>query len=142
MNDKEQFDFLYSQAEKIIVSLPEYQFRFSAALTVILGWLITSDSARSFIASNPTPLKFGAYAAVALLIVCHSIWLWRHYSEAQKAHRALIEFAEKSDLINPRLIRPFALHISLPITYMAVNLILSSSILIVVFLAKDVSVGG
>lgn len=48
---------LRDQADKLISSIPDYQLKFTAALTVVFGWLISVDETRNYIVNHAVMFK-------------------------------------------------------------------------------------
>ena len=121
---KSEFDLLYAQATEAAKAFPEYQFKTVAAMSVIIGWLITSDGAQKFIKLHASVTLPGAMLAFGLLIGLKVIWILGHQGRMNDMHARLAKLAT-TEGVSPSVLdfmRPGRL---LPATYLLVNVVLS-----------------
>lgn len=128
---KDRFQFLFGQASELAKALPTYQFQFSAALVIVLGWLLTSEGASKFIQHNPSVSRAGSIVLVVCLVCFHSLWVSKHVQRANRVHEALAtcartSFPDSEALIDSVRIDPF-----LPWSYVIVNALMCGAILLV-----------
>jgi hypothetical protein len=128
-----EFDLVYAQAVDLFKAFPEYEFKTVAALTVIIGWLVTSDGAQAFIKTHAAVTLPGTELAFGLLIVLKSIWILGHYRRMNRMHCHLVGLA-KSNELPPSAVEMLRLGPILPITYFLVNVVLSTVAIAVVWL--------
>ena len=128
-----EFDLIYQQALEANKSFPEYQFKTVSALLIIIGWLLSSTTAQTFIKQNCEITLLGSILAFALLIVFKIIWVSRHYNITKNTHKKLLGYA-KRDNLDIEAIEIFKVGPVLPITYTVVNIILSSIAITIVWI--------
>jgi hypothetical protein len=73
-DDRERFNLLYDQLKTIRSTIIDGLLRGAAVLMVVVGWAITSDSARAVMAGNATAQALtiavaGVYAIAYLIVV-------------------------------------------------------------------------
>jgi hypothetical protein len=95
LSERDKLQMLVAQCLEIAKSFPVYQFHFSAAFAIALGWTLTSKDTRAFIVANVLLARTAASILCATLLFCHSFWVHRHYRRAELVHAELAEFAEK-----------------------------------------------
>lgn len=127
------FDRLYAQSWELTKLFPDYQFRFSATLAVVLGWILTSKETQSFIINNRLLSRYGTVILTSTLVVFHSRWVLRH---ARQAHRcyAELEMMSRQLLNNSEALLGAVTLVDwfLPISYIIVNVLLCGAICLVV----------
>jgi hypothetical protein len=133
--DRDKLQFLVAQCSEVTKSFPDLQFRFSAAIAIVLGWVLTSQEAKSFIGKHASVSRIGAVVLCGMLVIFHSIWVFKHYKRADRIHIELNEFAtrvlpEGKAFLESLRIDPF-----LPWSYLAVNLFVCGAIVVAVWLA-------
>lgn len=127
------FERLYSQSWELTKLFPEYQFRFSATLALVLGWILTSKDTQNFIATHRPLSQYGTILLTATLVVFHSRWVLRHARQLHACYAELSEITKhlhsnpKALLESVRLVDNF-----LPISYIIINFILCAAICLVV----------
>ena len=70
--------------------LIDFEFRHGALLSVGLGWLITSESAKSFFEANEFPRIFATLAVLTLTFL-HAFWVYKFYMKSKRAYNMLLE---------------------------------------------------
>jgi len=134
---KDRFQFLFAQTADLAKALPSYQFQFSAALTFVLGWLMTSENAGKFLRANPLLSRTGVVLLVSSLIVCHTFWVFRHVARAKRLHAELSRFAAKSFPDAKALIDSVSIDAFLPWSYIVINVLMCGAILVVCWLLSS-----
>lgn len=130
--DEKAFDRLHSVSWELVKLFPEYQFRFSAALGIVLGWILTSADTQAFIAANRLLSRSGALTISVMLVIFHSVWVWNHarqlatLREALEKIRRRLKSAPEALMAGPRLVDGF-----LPVSYLLVNVALCTAIFLV-----------
>jgi hypothetical protein len=71
---KDKFDILHKLLETHYKSIIDFEFRHATILTVGLGWLITSESARHFFAKN-FHIKVIVACSMLVYTIFHAIWI-------------------------------------------------------------------
>ena len=127
------FDRLYSQSWELTKLFPDYQFRFSTALAVVLGWILTSKETQDFIIAHRSLSRYGTILLVATLVALHSRWVLRHAGQLQLCYEELVKAARDLDSAPPALLEGVRLvDRFLPISYIIINVILCAAICLVV----------
>jgi hypothetical protein len=127
------FDVLYSQAIELFKAFPEYQFKTVTAMLVIIGWLISSETAQKFIRLHPdTALPWGI-AAFSLLAVLKGVWVYGHYNRINLLHARLVQLAPSQSLSAESLAQ-LKIGKVLPLTYVLVNAMLCAAGSVVLWL--------
>ena len=127
------FDRLYSQSWELTKLFPDYQFRFSATLTVILGWILTSKETQDFVIAHRSLSRYGTILLATTLVAFHSRWVLKHASQLQLFYAELTKVARDLDSAPPALLEGVRLvDRFLPISYIIINIILCAGICFVV----------
>lgn len=127
------FDRLYSQSWELTKLFPDYQFRFSATLAVVLGWILTSKETQAFIISHRSLSSYGTILLAATLVAFHSRWVLKHARQVQLCYAELAKAALDLDSVSPALLEGVRLvDRFLPISYIIINVILCTAICFVV----------
>lgn len=127
------FEALYGQATELAKAFPEYQFKTVTAMLVVLGWLISSDSAQLFIRQHSDySLPLGVFA-FALLAVLKTIWIYGHVRRMQSLHVRLLQLAPLHGL-TPEALSQLNLGTFLPASYVVVNVVLCAAGSVVLWL--------
>jgi hypothetical protein len=132
-NSSLEFDLLYSQATELFKAFPEFQFKTVTALLVIIGWLVTSGGAQTFIHDNSAVALPSSVIAFGLLIIFKFVWIIGHYRRMREMHRRLIALAPMKG-VSVESVAVFDLRPVLPATYLVVNILLSSAAVTVIWL--------
>lgn len=128
-----EFTIIYSQAEVLLKTFPEYQFKTVTAVVIVLSWLLTAETAQNFIRTH-ADITFPATAmAFSLLTALEYIWLKAHSNRIQQSYLKLkvliVELEMSHDCIDL-----FNLDKRLYITYFMVNLLMSIAVIVTVYL--------
>ena len=127
------FEALYDQATELLKAFPEYQFKTVTALLVIIGWLVSSDTAQHFIfIHRATTLPLGV-AAFYLLAVLKAIWIYGHHRRVNDLHLRLVELAPANSM-SAEAVAQLSLGWVLPLTYLLVNVMLCTTGSVVLWL--------
>jgi hypothetical protein len=104
---KEQYELLHRSMEDAYSGLIDFEFKQAAALTVALGWFITSEGARTFISGNHFA-KYSIVLTVLLLTCFHYKWV-RTYRDRNHSTLRLIKALRymPDELLVSREIHPF-----------------------------------
>ena len=132
-NSSLEFDLLYSQATELFKAFPEFQFKTVTALLVIIGWLVTSSGAQTFIHDNSAVALPSSIIAFSLLIIFKFVWIHGHYRRMRETHRRLVALAPLKG-VSVESVAVFDLRPVLPATYLVVNVLLSLAAVTVVWL--------
>ncbi len=89
-SEKDQHDFLASLLKEARYGMIDFMFKQAAVLTLFIGWKLSSDDARKFIAAEPGVRVVGvsAVAAYALLL---AFWAWTYRIRSHAAYRDLLK---------------------------------------------------
>lgn len=117
------FDVLYSQAIDLAKAFPEFQFKTVTAMLVVLGWMISSETAQLFIRSHAhIALPLGT-AAFALLACLKAVWISGHYKRMKAMHERLVQLAP-AHALSAESLAQIGFGRVLPVTYAFVNFVL------------------
>ena len=87
---KEEHELLYGIIKDFHDSIIDFEFKHGVILSVILGWIITSDKARDFISKSPI-----AYICIIIVMILlttfHFIWVRVYSSRSKSAREAIRE---------------------------------------------------
>ena len=92
-------------------------------MLVIIGWLVSSDTAQKFIRLHADIALPLGIAAFALLAVLKTIWIYGHYQRMRSLHERLVELAPIHALSAESLAQ-LSIGRTLPATYLLVNVVL------------------
>jgi hypothetical protein len=124
---KEKFDMLFGLLKGYFNQLVDNSFRHATVEALILGWLITSESARNFLQNNRVVSWF-ACGVVLLYATFHSTWIWKNYLRSCIAYTQLCKLGYMpSEYFGPRRI-PLFMPISFMVVHWCVALLISSII--------------
>jgi hypothetical protein len=134
--DKDKLQMLVAQCSELAKSFPDMQFKFSAALAIVLGWILTSQETKAFILSHTLVSRTGATLACGVLLISQGVWVFKHYNRSTRVHAELSEFArrvlpEGKSFVESLRIDPF-----LPWSYLIVNFFMCGAIVVAVWLAS------
>jgi hypothetical protein len=76
---KEEYELLYETMKDFHQGIIDFEFKHGVVLSVIVGWFITSDRARDFIAKSSLS-AVAIILVMILLTIFHFIWV-RTYSK-------------------------------------------------------------
>jgi len=127
------FDRLFEQCAELCKLFPDYQFKFSAALGIVIGWLLTAKEAQNYIMIHGAIARPGAVILALTLVGFHSAWVLIHFQRARACHAELQMVAERVGVAAPSLLESVRLHRFLPVSYIAVNALTCAAIVVIVF---------
>ena len=117
------FDALYGQAIELSKAFPDHQFKTVTAMLVVIGWLVSSETAQKFICRHSgTALPLGI-AAFGLLVVLKAVWIHGHYHRVNELHARLVRLAPSQSL-TAESVAQLKIGKVLPLTYLLVNAVL------------------
>ena len=128
------FKDLLEQCRDLTRAFPEYQFKLSAALAVVLGWLLTSSSAGDFIARHPDASRSGICVIMASIVAGHLGWVFRHVRRADACHAELKRAAHGLGIQAPALLESLRLDPFLPWSYVLLTVLICAANITIVFL--------
>ena len=124
---KEKFDMLFGLLKDYFNQMVDNSFRHATVEALILGWLITSESARNFLHNNPVVSWF-ACGWILLYAAFHSTWIWKNYLRSRIAYMQLRKLGYMpSEYFGPRRI-PLLMPISFVVLHWGVAILISSII--------------
>lgn len=124
---KEKFDMLFGLLKEYFNQMVDNSFRHATVEVLILGWLITSESARNFFQNNHMVSWF-ACSVTLLYATFHSTWIWKNYLRSRIAYMQLRELGYMpSEYFGPRRI-PLLMPISFIVVHLGVAILISSII--------------
>lgn len=128
-----EFSLIYEQAKECFKAFPEYQFKTVSAILIIIGWLLTATSAQIFIAQHSTVTLPATLFAFCMLMFFKFVWILGHYQQMRRLHERLVGLA-KSEGFSSETVEVFKLSAVLPATYLMVNVLLCSAVIVVVWM--------
>lgn len=130
---KDKNEYLVGVLKDTYSGLIDFAFKHGALLAIAMGWLVTSDSARAFLAQSYIS-KFSLCAAALLLTYFHYRWVGVFYQRSIDAHAKLVLLGYMpSDFLDLRLIRRPTY-----ITFVVVHAVMSLLICILALDARKV----
>ena len=90
--DAEKFELLYDALRAYQTGFVDAAFRVAAFILLVLGWLITSGDARSFLHAHQEG-RLTAIAALALAAGIYALTSWRVYRFSQRTGSSLAQLA-------------------------------------------------
>ncbi len=130
---QKEFDIIYSQAENLLKTLPEYQFNTAAAMIIIIGWLLTAETAQVFIHSNAKTVLPATAFAFGILAIFKIFWVRMHVNKINLCHRRLQALSESLGL-SVGSIDIFKINPVITYTYYFINALMSLAIIVTVYL--------
>jgi len=125
---KEKFDTLFGLLKDYYAGLLDFEFKHATVLTLLLGWGLVSNEARSFLHSHRAIAWCGCVALI-LYLVFYAMWVLHFYRRSRLAYSQLAELEYMpSEYFEMRRIQPFtvvsfiALHCAVVIVICAVLL--------------------
>jgi len=128
-----EFEIVYSQAEILLKTFPDYQFKTVTAVVIVLGWLLTAETAQIFIRAHGDITFPATTLAFSLLTVLEFIWLRAHSNRIHNCYLKLKELIVDMG-ISHQCIDLFKLDKRLYLTYFAVNFLMSLAVVVTVYL--------
>lgn len=132
-NTQKEFEIIYSQAENLLRTLPEYQFKTAAALIIIIGWLLTAETAQTFIHSNASTVLPATAFAFGVLAIFKIFWIRMHVNKINVCYSHLLQLATELGL-STASIDIFKLNPVITYTYYFINTLMSLAIFVTVYL--------
>ena len=126
-----EYELLMDQAKELFKAFPELEFKTIAALTLIIGWLLTAGNAQQFILNHPLVSRWGTGLAMGSFAVMQCIYLWGHDRKINKIHHRLSSLTGE---LNYSYIVTDAYKVSgfLPVSYAFINIIFCIAIYVLV----------
>ena len=132
-NLQQEFDIIYSQAETLLKTFPEYQFKTVTAMIIVIGWLLTAETAQIFIHANADVVLPATAFTFTVLGVFTILWTKIHVGKIQLSYVRLKVLAEKLGVSNDR-IDLFNIGSLLAYTYFVINTLMASGVFVTVYL--------
>lgn len=89
---KDKHDYLVALLKESRYGMIDFMFKQAAVLTLLIGWIVSSDKARDFIADNPMVRNMGA-GVVAFYSFLFVFWAWTYRNRSASAHEHLLKLA-------------------------------------------------
>lgn len=106
-SDKEIHELLISLLQKYYSGLIDFAFKNGAILTLILGWLIASDTAQAFFSSTMT-IQLISIGMMSLYAIAHGLWVYKWYQKSNIAFSQLQELSYMdSRYYNSQRVQPY-----------------------------------
>jgi len=87
---KEKFDTLFGLLKDHYAGLLDFEFKHATVLTLLLGWGLASNEARSFFQANRA-IAWGGGVGLTIYVVLYSMWVWNFYRRSRLAYSQLAE---------------------------------------------------
>ena len=89
-SNKEKFEYLSSALRTYYDGVIDFEFKHEALLMIILGWLITVESAQKLFATSVTA-RVCATLAIVILSAFHGLWVLKYYEKSATAYWQLVD---------------------------------------------------
>jgi hypothetical protein len=132
-NLQQEFDIIYSQAENLLKTFPEYQFKTITAMIIVIGWLLTAETAQIFIRANADIVVPATAVTFTVLAVFKILWIKLHVGKIQLSYLRLKVLAEKLGLSDDS-IDIFNIGSVITYTYFVINTLMSVAVFVTVYL--------
>ena len=101
---KERNDLLVDQLKEYYAGVIDFEFKHATVLTLIVGWLLSSETARKTLAADRVA-AVGVCAVVLLLTAFHAVWVWRFYARSARAYARIVElkYVDTRDIESRRI---------------------------------------
>jgi hypothetical protein len=87
---KEKFETLFGLLKDHYAGFLDFEFKHATVLTLLLGWGLVSNDARSFFDDHPEIARCGCVGLI-IYLVFYSIWVWNFYRRSLFAYSQLTE---------------------------------------------------
>lgn len=87
---KEKFDTLFGLLKDHYAGFLDFEFKHATVLTLLLGWGLVSNDARSFFADHPKTAWCGC-GGLIIYLVFYSMWVLNFYRRSLLAYSQLAE---------------------------------------------------
>jgi hypothetical protein len=132
-NFQQEFEIIYSQAENLLKTFPEYQFKTVTAMIIVIGWLLTAETAQIFIRANVEVVLPATAFTFTVLAVFKILWIKLHVGKIKLSYLRLKILSEKLGLSNDS-IDIFNLGSVITYTYFVINTLMSVAVFVTVYL--------
>lgn len=85
---KERNEILVCLLKEHYSGLIDFEFKHGGVLALIMGWLLSSDTARKTI-SNEQIAAWGICGTVLMLTFFHALWVWRFYQRSEAVYKTI-----------------------------------------------------
>ena len=128
----DEFQLLSDQAKELFKAFPELEFKTLAALTIIIGWLLTSGNAQQFLSTHSFLSQLGTTIAMGSFAIVQIAFLRGHYKKIEtvlgQLEKLAVERGFSSVVVDTYRVSPI-----LPVSYALINIVFSSAIVVVVY---------
>lgn len=103
---KERNDVLVGLLKDHYAGLLDFEFKNTAALTLILGWVLSSDTARKTLAADQVAAAV-VCAAILILTALHAVWVKTFFTRSRSVYERIVElnYIPVEDVENRRVSR-------------------------------------
>ena len=126
-SDSEKHAFLVAVLKEALSTITDRMFKHAAILTLILGWMISSDKAREFLSSDL--IRYICSSLLLLYTALFAVWTdaWRRRSQAAFHH--LIELR----YMPIEFYSPFRIHPGLAASFISIHCAICFAIIAFIF---------
>jgi hypothetical protein len=126
-SDSEKHAFLVAVLKEALSTITDRMFKHAAILTLILGWIISSDKAREFLSSGH--IRFICSFLLLFYTALFALWTdaWRRRSQAAFHH--LIELRYMAI----EFYSPFRIHLGLAASFIGIHCAICFAIIAFIF---------
>jgi hypothetical protein len=135
-NVQQEFDLIYSQAEQLLKTFPEYQFKTATAMIIVIGWLLTAQTAQTFIQANANVVLPATGVTFSILAGFKILWIKIHVGKINQCYLRLKSLANQLGVSNDS-IDIFNLGSLITYTYIVINTLMSAAVFVTVYLICD-----
>jgi hypothetical protein len=94
--ENEQHEYLVALLKESRYHLIDFMFRQATVLTLLIGWIVSSDKARDFIATAQG-VRTIAVIAVTLYCALLMFWAWNYHLRSASAYAELVKLRYMPD---------------------------------------------
>jgi len=137
MKATEKFSLLHATLKDIFKDYNDNSMKTSAYIIIAIGWILTSDTARAFLAlqgKQQSLIFFLSLTAVAIIAIIHSIVSFGFYQRSQKKMRMLLKLNE----VEAESFDNYQISLSHLVASLAANLFLFAILFVMILALKNI----
>jgi hypothetical protein len=100
---KQEFDVLFDLYKLIYDRFFDFALKNGMFTSIVLGWIFSSETTRTFITEKGLPIKIAASAGMLLYSSFHAYWCFKYRSRSEDCH----EFIRKLNFMPIEYMAPY-----------------------------------
>ncbi|HKP03657.1 MAG TPA: hypothetical protein VJU77_09895 [Chthoniobacterales bacterium] len=120
---KEKHDFLVGVLKEVRAAVIDFMFKQAAILTLIMGWVISSQPAQSFLAAH-SPARYAAAGGIAFLCLFLIARVMSFRNRSHSDYKFLLQLGYMPQEFYSRIVITWSLALSLISLYVVACLVL------------------